>query len=495
MKKRGRVTRAGGTLLSLALMLAGCGGGGTAGGSPVTVGTPSGSTSPSPTPTATGACSLRTREDWVAAQMNEWYLFPDELPTSVDPAAYTTLSAYLDALTANARAKGWDRNFTYMTKISDEDAYYKSGTTVGMGFRLGFDQGASRLFVIEAFEGAPALAAGIDRGDEILEIGPSTGSMQSVSSIYASSGEAGLINALDANGAGVTRTLRIRAVGGSERTVTLSTASYDLAAVSPRYGAKVIDDGGTKVGYINLRTFITSADPALQQAFANFKAQGITKVIVDLRYNGGGLLSVAQTLGSLLGGNRYSSDVFAHLAYRASKASEDEDYYFQPTSDSVSPTKVAFISTGGTASASELVVNSLVPYLHGDVALVGANSYGKPVGQIALDLTACNDRLRVIAFATQNSAGTGDYFNGLATDMDATCQANDEIDRPLGDPQEASVRQALDYLEGASCTPMAGTGSGISGTVGATAASRTSARTLLVPENPTTPQREMPGIF
>ncbi|WP_220095720.1 S41 family peptidase, partial [Klebsiella variicola] len=76
--------------------------------------------------------------------------------------------------------------------------------------------------------------------------------------------------------------------------VTLVKANYDIQPVSSRYGAKIIDDGGKKVGYVNLRTFISTANPQLRAAFANFKSQGVTEVIVDFRYNGGGLVSVAE---------------------------------------------------------------------------------------------------------------------------------------------------------------------------------------------------------
>ena len=65
-----------------------------------------------------------------------------------------------------------------------------------------------------------------------------------------------------------------------------------------------ISDGGRRVGYLNLRTFISTADPQLRSAFAQFRAQGVTELIVDFRYNGGGLVSIADLMGDLLGGNR-----------------------------------------------------------------------------------------------------------------------------------------------------------------------------------------------
>ncbi|MBT2186735.1 S41 family peptidase [Sphingobium nicotianae] len=477
------------TLQSLALMLSGCGDGGGSGGSSPT---PTPTSTPTPTPSANASCTLRARQDWALAQMQEWYLFPETLPGNLNPAAYASLEDYVDALTATARAQGRDRYFTFVTSIAGETNYYNNGTTAGFGIRVKTDAGARRAWVSEAFEGAPGLAAGLDRGVEILAIGTGANTLQSVATLMANSGEAGVINALGPDTAGVTRTLRIRDTGG-DHVITVSKADYDLTPVSSRYGARVIDDNGNKVGYINLRTFISSADPALRAAFASFKAQGIDQVIIDLRYNGGGLLSIAQTLGNLLGGNRQASDVFAQLTLRPEKSSENETLNFAPQPDSISPRKIAFIGFEGTASASELVINAMVPYLHTNVVLVGGNTYGKPVGQIAIDRSACDDRFRIIAFATKNAAGNGNYFNGLATTMEATCRASDDVTRQFGDAQEGSTRVALDYLAGRGCSPISA--SGVVAQSVTTSAGSTSGARLLVPDHPTTPQREVPGIF
>lgn len=491
------------SLVSAVSLLAGCGGGG--GGAvhapsasaptPTPSPVPSPTPSPSPTSTASG-CSLRERQNWAAAQINEWYLFPETLPASLDPSPYATVDAYIDALTATARAQNKDRYFTYLTSIAAENAYYASGSSAGFGFRLGYDSVARRIFVSEAFEGAPALTAGIDRGAEIVAIGTSSATLRTVSSILSSEGTEGVTNALGPSTAGATRVLRITD-GAGTRDVTLAKADYALTPVSSRYGAKILDDGGAKIGYLNLRTFIQTADPGLRSAFAQFRAAGVTKLIVDLRYNGGGLISIAELMGDLMGANRSTSDVFDYVAFRPEKAIENTTRYFRPQAESIAPTRIAFIGTGGTASASEMVINGMVPYLHTNAALIGSNTYGKPVGQIALDRTQCDDRLRVIALAVQNAARQGNYYNGLATTMEATCRAADDVSRPLGDPAEASTRAALDYLAGRSCTPISASLGAITGSVtGVRLATSPSLETgLLMPERPTPMQREVPGVY
>ena len=472
--------------LAIATTLAGCGGG-DGGGTTAVGGTATATPTPTPTSTVTTGCSLRDRQNWAFAQLKEWYLFPETLPTSLDPTPYTDVPYYIDALTATARSQRRDRYFTYLTSIAQENAYYNSGSSAGFGIRLSTDAAAGRVYIAEAFEGTPALAAGLDRGTEILAIGTSTADLKTVSSIITASGTAGVTDALGPTTAGTTRLLRVTDAAGT-REVSVTKADYELTPVSARYGAKVITDGGRQYGYINLRTFINTADTPLRNAFAQFKAAGITNVIIDFRYNGGGLVSISEEIGDLLGAARSTRDVLDYTTFRPEKASENATRFFSPQSQSIAPTRIAFIGTGGTASASELTINAQIPYLHANVGLIGTNTYGKPVGQIALDRAACDDRLRVIAFATQNANRVGDYYDGLAGTVEASCQAADDLQHPLGDPQEGSTRAALNFLQGVSCTRIA------AGEVGAQSAG-TARRDLLTPARPTTAQRETPGLF
>jgi carboxyl-terminal processing protease len=481
-----------GAVLGCVAMLSGCGGGGGSGAdqsTPVAAGpAPTPVSAPASAPTAAAGCTLRERQDWAAAQLREWYLFPETLPANANPAEHASVDDYVNALTATARAQRRDRYFTYLTSIRAEDAYYNSGSSAGFGFRLAYDVAQRRVAVIEAFEGTPALAAGIDRGAEIEAIGTDPANLRSVDAIIAAEGQNGVTNALGDANAGTSRVLRIRDAGGT-RTVSLTKAEFELTPVSSRYGTRIIDDGGRRVGYVNLRTFISTADPALRTAFARFRSEGVTDIVVDLRYNGGGLVRIAELMSDLLGRDRAGSDVVSYTVFRPEKAANNETRNFQVQPQSIAPTRVAFIGTGGTASASELVINAALPYLRDRAALIGSNTYGKPVGQIALDRPACDDRLRVIAFATQNAMRRGDYYDGLAGTVEASCAAPDDITHPLGDPQEGSTRQALDFLAGKPCSRIA---------TGATSQSLRSGdtrRDLLMPDRATTAQRETPGLF
>ena len=494
-----------GIILALTAGLAACGGGDDGGTTsfsappPIAGAPPATNDGPPPTGASAGTCSLRARQDWVLSQLQDFYLFPELLAQNVNPNNFSTVQEYIDALVAPARAEGRDKFFTFITSIEEENAFFASGETAGFGFRLTLDGGSNRLFIIDAFEGAPALAAGIDRGTELLAIGTNSNNLRSISNIIAAEGTAGLNAALGASTPGLSRVLQFRPAGGSVITTTVTKQNFDIPPISSRFGVRIFDDGGKRVGYINLRTFIGSADDALRDAFAQLRAQDVTEVILDLRYNGGGLVRVAETFGDLLGQNRFRSDIFSLTTFRASLSSNNQQRNFNPQPQSIAPTRIAVIGTSSTASASELVTNAFLPYLSEDIGLIGSNTSGKPVGQIARDREECDDRLRIVAFQTQNADGEGEYFNGLAGVMDATCRAPDDIFQPLGNVDEGSISQSLSFLRGESCTPIAGANAAITGQSANSAQSGLNVslprNQLLMPDAPSPAQREVPGTY
>jgi carboxyl-terminal processing protease len=176
------------------------------------------------------------------------------------------------------------------------------------------------------------------------------------------------------------------------------------------------------------------------------------------------------------------------------------DFGPEETLPRVAVNRLAFITTGSSASASELVPNSMLPYLGNNMALVGSNTGGKPVGQQGFDLAACDLRLRAVVFQTVNANNQGDYFDGLASVIPNTCRAGDDIFRPLGDPREASIAAALDFIAGRSCTPItSSTGSSIAGGVDEAQSARQGLelpeRAPLQPARPNAAQNELPGLF
>lgn len=468
--------------LSLAClgMVVSCGGGGTP--------TPTATAAPTPTPTptpTTSTCSLENRQQFVADVMDEWYLFPSLLDTSVNPANFNDVQSYIDALVAPARAQNKDRYFSYITSIAEENAFFNSGSSAGFGFRLIYDINNRRVFLAETFDDTPALGANLERGTELISVGTSSANLQTINSLMATGGPEAVIDALGPSDPGVTRVFEVIDASGVRREVSLTKTEYELDPV-PRYGAQIINDGGRKVGYLRLTNFINVAIDELTDAFADFKAEGVTELVIDLRYNGGGGINVLEHFADMMGADT-DGQVFETIAFRDSKSAFNETYRFAAQTQSIAPTRIAFITTYGSASASEALINGMQPYLGANMALIGANTYGKPVGQSAFDLTACDDRLRVVTIKLENADGLGEYFEGLAATVPNSCRANDDIFRNFGDPQEDMLATALDFLAGrGTCTPIAG----------GPATTQAIGRRLLTPERPDSViEHEAPGVY
>ncbi len=498
--------------LLLSVSLVACGGGGSSSpGIPVGGG---GGTGGGGTPTPT-ACSLRAQQDFADSVLNEWYLFPDLLAPA-DPANFNSVQSFLDARVAPARALKRDEGFTFATSIAEENAQIASGATAGFGIRLFYDTAARRLFVQEAFEAGNGFGAGLDRGSEITAIGTTSANLETVSNLFASGGVQAVVNALGPSTAGTTRVLRFTQPGGAVIERSITKTEFALDPISDRYGALILNDGPRRIGYLNFRTFIVAtSDRELVNVFQNFASQGINEFIIDLRYNGGGLVRIGELMGDLLRDNR-TGQVFSRTVLRASKSSLNETdlfdattRFYRPASDDFGPeeplpqvavNKIAFITTGASASASELVANAMIPYLGNNMALVGSNTSGKPVGQSGFDFAACDLRIRAVTFQTLNANNQGDYFDGLASVVPNTCRAGDDITRPFGDPQEASIAAALDFLAGRACTPITAGGS-VTTAGGLNEGQRTRlgldlpTRQPLQSDRPTPAQRDLPGLF
>jgi len=421
------------TLAACALLtgIAGCGGGGGGGGDD---------------DGTLASCGEPARKQFVLDVTREWYLFDDLLPTSVNTADFADAEELLDYLTATARDQGKDRYFSYLTTRAAENSLLGEGQFIGFGFRTRTDP-VNRPMILEVFETSPAADANMLRGDEITHVDSGSGYVP-VSELLADGTT--ISDVLGPAEEGVQRGLRLLRDGVS-REVTLVKRTVTIDPVSDAYGVAVFPQAGTPgVGYLNLRTYISTADPQLTAAFAQFRALGLQDIIIDLRYNGGGLVSTSELINNLLGAARSLLDVQFRYVHNTRKSSENRTRYFRPTAQSVAPVRIAFLTTGATASASEMNINSMAPWV--EVAIVGEDTLGKPVGQYAYDLPGCEDRLRLVTFKTVNADGAGEYYDGLAGLVPFSCAATDTLDQPLGSSSEGMVAEGLHWLGTGTCT-------------------------------------------
>jgi hypothetical protein len=175
------------------------------------------------------------------------------------------------------------------------------------------------------------------------------------------------------------------------------------------------------------------------------------------------------------------------MVHSAAKATENTTRNFRPAAQSVRPVRIAFLTTAATASASEINVNTMAPWV--EIAIVGEDTFGKPVGQLAFDLQGCEDRLRLVAFKLENARGDGDYYDGLAATLPFACAAPDTLEQPLGSVSEGLTAAALAWLGTGACTNVIAATTARAKPAGTSAAER-----YPLPKRPSPAQFWLPGV-
>lgn len=171
--------------------------------------------------------------------------------------------------------------------------------------------------------------------------------------------------------------------------ISLSKVEY---TENPVFITKTIISNSKKIGYLMYNSFTTNFDDELNAAILTLKNEGITDLIIDLRYNGGGSVKTAVYLSSMITG-QFNDQLFAKKKWNDKIIISDSNLEEKFTNEidngivkeainSLSLDKIYFITTNSSASASELVINGLKPYI--DVRTVGTKTHGKYVGSITL---------------------------------------------------------------------------------------------------------------
>ena len=382
--------------------------------------------------TAQDQCSTAGQTDFVHRVMEQYYLWYRDLP-SVNPLVFDGPEAYLEAVRLRPR----DDSFSYIALQSTTEAFFSSSEFVGIGFGSK-RSGPERLRITQVFPVSPAFDAGLRRGDRLTHIaGTEVSVLLDEGRLDEALGpseigyEVGLTWLPHTNDSPLPPEPRSALV--VKRPVTIPTVSQRL----------VIDLDGRRVGYLHFRNFVEPSTDALNEAFAKFQEEEVTELILDLRYNGGGLINVAQQLGGLIGGFRTSARVFLEMMHNDKNTQLNRRVRFDGSLLALNLERVVVITTRASASSSELVINGLKPFI--DVTVVGDTTLGKPVGQYRFDF--CDKSLFPVSFQNVNADGDGDFFGGIAPD----CVARDDLDFPLGDPQESSLDAALSFLRDGSC--------------------------------------------
>ena len=421
----------------------------------------------------TAACTYTRARQQIFDLMEDFYYFNDESEQAAKYgdlvlADHGTLNSMLEEL--RWKPDTHDRGFSYwQTKIESDMVF--AGEAYIFGFRVIYivdqDRNPLHLEFIDVYQGSPAGNAGFQRGDKILSLNGKSIAGLTPAQINAEFGP---------NEKGHEVTFEIEKVAGDVLTVDVAKDLVSIPTV-PAEHVEIFDTEAGKVGYLHFRTFFGDANVRLLEEFAGFNREGVRHLIVDLRYNGGGSVSIAYGLATLIGGpelfennrqtvlaKRIHNDLLAGLGW-------DETAYFgcnvygaanlvakcENESSLRDLENVVFITSRGSASASELVATALQP--HENVSLIGERTYGKPVGQYGFDFCRSdpNDRgsavgiMWPVSFATVNADGFEDYYDGLAVE----CEVPDDRANQLGTVEEGRIAAALRFIETGNCDPPA----------------------------------------
>jgi C-terminal processing protease CtpA/Prc len=389
-----------------------------------------------------GTCSAADQNSAIKVTMQEWYLFNDQLRDS-NPAAFADPKLFLADMVADVIPS--DR-FSFLISAQDEQNAIQAAF-IGFGFVFAVLPGPEvrLLDVYGEFPGelpTPASAAGWKRGFRITAI-EGVPVVDIINSRDPAISETRAISdAFGPREVGYQVTISYQDNAGVDSTVTLAKQDIQFSTVPL---SSVFDLNGRPTGYLLFRSFADPSFAELDTAFQKFRQAGVRDLVVDVRYNGGGLVSVVEYIGDLMAGRTLPTNtIYFQQVFNAQKAGLNSSTFFRPLNSSLDGLdRVVFITTARSASASELVPNGLAP--HVEVASVGTTSFGKPVGSYGFSF--CGQVLRPVTFQSINALGQGDYFDGIAP----TCPAEDDPDFALGDPAESSLAAALSYVQLGAC--------------------------------------------
>ena len=394
--------------------------------------------------------SLDARKSWVRSYVNDAYLWYREVPAA-NPAAFSTPEAYFSALKVTTpTASGKPRD---LFSVAIDNASFEAITTgedlgYGMSISRG-DGGAVRVLYVEP--GSPASAVGVTRGDTIV----------SVDGLPVATGpEAVILAALFPSAAGRTHSFTLRSVAGAQRTVSLQSLKVTS---TPVLSTQVLNVGGARIGYILFTGFVVSAQDQLIAAIQNLSNARIDDLVLDLRYNGGGLLTIGAQLGYMIGGAKTQGKVFERLVFNEKRTQDASDsvlefetFRYDPVTFDKTTTRlpslglgrVFVLTTGSTCSASESVINGLRG-VDVEVIVLGSTTCGKPYAFSGKQ--NCGMTYLPVEAAGVNAKGFGDYADGFAP----ACAVADDLARPLGDPSEGMLAAALSRRATGQCPPTA----------------------------------------
>jgi C-terminal processing protease CtpA/Prc len=385
--------------------------------------------------TYTGEKYFRIHE-FIWKTLNDFYLWQEEVP-SLDDTYSPSGTKYRELIEPYPEPEAFFESLKYEDdKFSDILSNYEDiensikGINANNGLKFILSRYGSEDAVMGIvtyiLEESDATSKDIKRGDMFTGVDGKSLNINNYSELLFGDNLSYTLNMADLNG-------NLLSPNGKNITLT-KTEKFQS---NPIQISKIIEVGQTKVGYLMYNQFAQGFDDDLNEVFSNFKSEQINELILDLRYNGGGLVQSAVNLAGMITG-QFSGEIFGKYLWNKkvmSVLNSNPETYANnlrinftsqlgegETVNSLNLNKVYIITTGRSASASELVINGLTPYI--DVIQVGDNTYGKNVGGPAVIYDYIDNNrtknpdhtygISCISFFIANSQDFYDYADGLA---------------------------------------------------------------------------------
>ena len=359
--------------------------------------------------------------------MKTWYLW-DKLMPEVKKEDYPDPFELLEAM----RYRELDR-WSY---VQDYNEFMQQSMAifVGHGIRIGLDKD-DKTRIAQIYSTAPMHEKGVRRGWIIkklndIELAPIfiNDDMRAYSDLIGPSQE------------GITNKFLFEMPNGKDTIITDTKTIFTLNTVI-HYDTLELKTGTT--GHLVFEQFIVPSNKELEQAFTFFSQNNINNIIVDLRYNGGGDLSVLQNLAAYIGGSSMFGKPFLTMKYNEQRKSQDRTLNFSSVPSPVNVGKMIVITTRGTASASEDLINGLKPFM--EIKTIGDRTNGKPVGMNVFRYQS-EYMFLPITFTLLNTDGESDFYEGFVPEK----YVPDDITRDWNNRNEACLKEAIELLESGS---------------------------------------------
>ena len=377
----------------------------------------------------TNDCSVGSVNQWVYRSMLDYYLFADQVPV-VDPLDFESPSDLVREIRFNPIEP-----FSGIGDAVSRQVLFEEGREFGFGFQWQRDSaGDLRIRNIE-FD-SPFGRAGVNRGDIFHSLGGITDDELTSEQFFELIGteeEPREVEWTFIDGV----TGELESFVATQTEYSINTVAFTNTFTHPEF------DGTT--GYIVFNRFLNTSVDELDRAIDQLRAANITELVLDLRYNGGGRVFVAERLAAQLSGNRLTDEVLSRTRYNNTYQDLNSESFFEDALPALDLSRVIVLTSPDTASASELVINSLSAYM--EVVTIGERSVGKPFQSFSrqfcgMALNAMNSQL-VSATETTVAGGIG-----------ADCFAQDDLSRDYGIGEggiEGMLLSALDFVVFGTC--------------------------------------------